>query len=322
MKPLIIIIGPTAVGKSALGIELAHRLNGEIISGDSVQVYQKLNIGSAKPTLAERQGIRHHLLDFLDPAEAFTVARFQVLAQAAIAEIQADGKIPVMVGGTGLYIRSILDGFAFAEEGSAAVKDKWLRFAKEHGQAALHRELEKVDPVSAGRLHSNDTARIIRALEVYELTGAPLSGQREYSEQTYRPLDRSVVYVGLTAPRALIYERINLRCEQMIAAGLLQETQALLDEGYPPTLKGLQSIGYRHSVDYLYGKTTRTEMLRLFQRDTRHFAKRQLTWFRRDPRIMWYDITQSKFDEIIENIVQTVSAPDLQRFPNSCKIIE
>lgn len=305
MLPHIIIIGPTAVGKSALGVELALALAGEIISGDSVQIYRKLDIGSAKPTKEEQKGVPHYLLDFLDPSEPYTVALFQEQAGRLIKSIKDRGNIPIIVGGTGLYIRSITDGFDFPEKGSDTIKQKWLDYASYHGNEELHKQLAQRDPPSASRLHINDTARIVRALEVYDLTGLPLSHQRYYKENEYLNLDESIVYIGLTAPRDLIYERINKRCEIMLESGLIEETKRLLEEGYSPRLKALQSIGYRHAVYQLTGKVTQKEMLRLMQRDTRHFAKRQLTWFRRDPRIKWYDITIHPIDWIVKDISNT-----------------
>ncbi|NLI94006.1 MAG: tRNA (adenosine(37)-N6)-dimethylallyltransferase MiaA [Peptococcaceae bacterium] len=305
MQPLIIIIGPTAVGKSALGVELALQIQGEIISGDSVQVYQKLNIGSAKPSAEEQKGVPHHLIDFLDPTEPFTVARFQTMTRDLITEIRARGKTPIIVGGTGLYIRSILDDYSFPEEGSDLIKNKWLEYARTHGNLQLHGILAECDPASAQKLHPNDTSRIIRALEVYELTGKPLSAQRDYLEKEYSHLDESILYVGLTAPRSLLYERINQRCELMIEAGFIREVSSLLQEGYSPQLKAFQSIGYRHVVNYLRGILTFEEMMRLFKRDTRRFAKRQLTWFRRDPRVKWYDITNIGINRIANELSDT-----------------
>lgn len=305
MQPLIIIIGPTAVGKSALGIELALKLNGEVISGDSIQVYKKLDIGSAKITPEEQKGVRHHLIDILDPADSFTVADFQALTHKLITSIKDNEKVPIVVGGTGLYIRSILDDFNFPERGSDVIKKKWLEYAKTYGNKELHRVLAEYDPVSAEKLHPNDTARIIRALEVYELSGQPLSDQRSYSDKEYNELEQSVIYIGLTAPRELIYERINQRCNDMVRCGIIDEVIGLLEEGYSPKIKSLQSIGYRHVLYYLRGIVTLDEMMRLFQRDTRRFAKRQLTWFRRDPRIKWYDITSSTLNDIIIDIMNT-----------------
>ena len=299
MYPLVIIIGPTGVGKTSLGIALAQKLGGEIISGDSVQVYQKLDIGSAKPSAEELQLVPHHLIDFLDPKEPFTVAQFKSMATSLIAEIRERGHVPIIVGGTGLYIRSLLDPYDFSQHGSEEIRGKWKEFASLHGNEALHRELEKKDPVTAQQLHPNNLIRVIRALELYELTGKPLSSQRQFRDDEYQSLDPSVVYIGLTAPREVIYERINQRCVTMLSQGLIEEALSLLNSGYDPSLKPLQSIGYRHAIWFLKGKVTKVEMLRLLQRDTRHFAKRQFTWFRRDPRISWYDIS-TQLNDILE----------------------
>ncbi|MGE4272885.1 MAG: tRNA (adenosine(37)-N6)-dimethylallyltransferase MiaA [Desulfitobacterium sp.] len=307
MKPLVIIVGPTAVGKTALSVALAQALQGEIISGDSVQVYQKLDIGSAKPSQEEQGNVPHYMLDALDPREPFTVAQFQALAQKTIQDIRNRDKVPIVVGGTGLYIRSLLDPFGFAEHSSESIRKGWYDFLAQQGKEALHRELETRDPLSAQRLHPNDTVRVIRALEMCQLTGKPFSEIRGDQDTQYSNLDPSTLYVGLTAPREIIYERINLRCEQMLASGLIEETHSLLKEGYSPRLKPLQSIGYRHALLYLYGKVTQQEMLRIFQRDTRHFAKRQLTWFRRDPRIIWHDTYNEKMSNIIVSLIDTCS---------------
>lgn len=305
LKPLIIIVGPTAVGKSALSITLAKSLDGEIISGDSIQVYKKLNIGSAKPSPKEQQNIPHYLLDLLDPAEPFTVAQFQAQAFAHIEEIRNRGKVPIVVGGTGLYIRSLIDPFDFSENSSEEIRKFWTQVLIEQGKEKLHQALRDRDPASAERLHLNDTHRIIRALEVYDLTGKPFSEQRGNLDYQYPPLDPSITYIGLTAPREIIYERINQRCLDMLNQGLLAEALDLLREGYSPNLKPLQSIGYRHAIWFLTGKATSSEMLRIFQRDTRHFAKRQLTWFRRDPRIKWYDTYNESLTKIEEELTTT-----------------
>lgn len=305
MNPLVIIVGPTAVGKTALGVALAQAIGGEIISGDSVQIYRKLDIGSAKPTLEEQQNIPHHLLDYLDPHEPFTVAQFQVIAKDTIRAIRERGKIPIVVGGTGLYIRSLLDPFDFAESGSKELRAFWTAFLAEKGKGALYSTLQARDPGSAERLHPNDTLRIIRALEMCDLTGKPFSEVRGKHDSEYSPLDPSILYIGLTAPREVIYERINRRCEQMLSSGLLEETFNIVKAGYSSQVKPLQSIGYRHALWYLSGKVTLPEMSRIFQRDTRHFAKRQLTWFRRDPRITWYDTYSEDLTKILEFLVNT-----------------
>lgn len=307
MYPLVIIIGPTGIGKSALGLGLAQKIGGEIISGDSVQVYQKLDIGSAKPSAEELRLVPHHLIDFLDPAQPFTAAQFKMMAIPLIDEIRSRGHVPVVVGGTGLYIRSLLDPYDFSQQGSEEIRGKWHEFAKFQGNLSLHEELKKRDPKTAEQLHPNNVLRVVRALEVFELTGKALSSQRQFRDDEYQTLDPSIVYIGLTAPRELIYERINQRCVEMLSQGLLEETLNLIKDGYPPSLKPLQSIGYRHAIWYLKGLVTQPDMLRLLQRDTRHFAKRQLTWFKRDPRIHWYDIQQD-FNLILESVVQACRA--------------
>ena len=305
--PLVIIIGPTGVGKSALGVALALEIGGEIISGDSVQVYQKLDIGSAKPSAAELQLVPHHLIDYLDPSEPFSAAQFKLQATSLIAEIRGRGHVPIVVGGTGLYIRSLLDPYDFSQHGSEEIRSKWKEYTSLNGNLALHAALKECDPETAKQLHPNDVFRIIRALEVLELTGKTLSSQRQFRDDESQPLDPSIIYIGLTAPRDIIYERINQRCVQMLAQGLIDETLSLLKIGYAPTLKPLQSIGYRHALWYVKGLVLQEEMLRLLQRDTRHFAKRQLTWFRRDPRISWYDI-KTETGVIVEAIVETCRA--------------
>jgi len=303
--PLIIIVGPTAVGKSAFGVALAKKLDGEIISGDSVQIYRRLNIGSAKPSVAERCGIVHHLIDCLDPDEPFSVVQFQSAVAELVREIRARGRVPLLVGGTGLYIRAVIDEFGFAQQGSAGIRAKWEAYLHEQGKEALFHALMLCDPASAQRLHPHDTLRIIRALEVYDLTGIPLSSQRDYGERVYPPLRTDIIYLGLTAPRDILYQRINERCRTMYRQGLIAETLALLQDGFAPTLKPLQSIGYRHAIWYIQGLVTESEMLRLLARDTRRFAKRQLTWFNRDPRITWFDITLWDMPMLVDKVAQT-----------------
>ncbi|WP_407308908.1 tRNA (adenosine(37)-N6)-dimethylallyltransferase MiaA [Desulfosporosinus sp. SB140] len=307
MLPLVVIIGPTGIGKSSLGLALAQQIDGEIISGDSVQVYQKLDIGSAKPTTQELRLVPHHLIDCLDPKEPFTAAQFKELASSRIEEIRGRGHVPIVVGGTGLYIRSLLDPYDFAEHGSEQIRFHWKEYALKHGNLALHKVLEQRDPETSRLLHPNNVLRIIRALEVQELTGKPFSSQRQFKDDEYQPLNPAVLYIGLTAPRQVIYDRINRRCEIMLEEGLLEETLNLLNMGYSSTLKPMQSIGYRHALWCLKGLVTKSEMLRLLQRDTRHFAKRQLTWFRRDPRISWHD-TEGGLDPILKVLIRTCRA--------------
>ena len=310
MQPLVLIVGPTAVGKSALGVELAQALDGEIISGDSVQVYRGLDIGSAKTLPPEQKGIPHHLIDRLELDEQYSAAQFQKEARRLITEIRARGKIPIVVGGTGLYIRSLLDPYTFLNSSSPPTRKTWETYLSQFGKEKLHAALAARDPASAERLHPNDVVRIIRALEIYELTGLKLSQLRKFPDDEYSPLPDSVVYVGLTGRRDRLYARINVRCEQMLKQGLVEETLRVLRKGYSYSLKPLKSIGYRHAVWYLRGLVTQSEMLRLMQRDTRHFAKRQLTWFNRDPRITWYNVDQDDQKAIVEAIIQTCRVVD------------
>lgn len=306
MYPLVVIVGPTAVGKSALAVDIARQVDGEIVSGDSVQIYRRLNIGSAKPSLAEQGNIPHHLIDILDPGEPFSVAQFQILAKQLIAEIRARRHVPIVVGGTGLYIRSLLDPFLFPQGGVPSAKEKWLTLAHQEGNDVLYRILQRKDPATASRLHPHDTARIVRALEVMDLSGQPLSQQRQMNDYQYTPLGDDVIYIGLTAPRDLLYARIEQRCEIMLKQGLIQEVLDLIHDGYSPQLKPLQSIGYRHVLWLIRGLITCRELERLLKRDTRRFAKRQLTWFRRDPRLSWHDISTISWDDLVSEVVSTV----------------
>ncbi|HZW83799.1 MAG TPA: tRNA (adenosine(37)-N6)-dimethylallyltransferase MiaA [Candidatus Deferrimicrobium sp.] len=310
MKPaFVVIVGPTAVGKTEIAVRLAKLIGGEIISGDSVQVYRKLNIGSAKVTPNEQQGVPHHMIDILNPDEEFSVAMFQKRVKDLIVEITVRGKIPLLVGGTGLYIRSIIDPYEFPDIASDnTIRDSLREIAETAGKEELHRRLAQVDPVSAARLHVNDVTRVVRALEVFQITGSPFSEfQNSVSkEPSLEDSPYRLSYFGLTAPREEIYFRINRRVDTMIDKGFVQEVNCLLQEGYSPNLAALQTIGYRHVIKYLRGHTNLEETLRLLKRDTRHFAKRQLTWFRRDPRIVWFDAINSTMSQIVEEMAERI----------------
>lgn len=285
MKPFIVILlGATAVGKTALSIALAKALDAEIISCDSMLLYRGFDIGTAKPTPAERGGIEHHLLDCLEPQDTFNVTDFCRLAEKCIAEIAARGKLPLLVGGTGLYMKSLLEGYNFNTATSDSVYRRQLeRLAAARGNAYLHARLQSIDPKTAARLHENDIRRIIRALEV-----ASSNEQISQTRRSASPIYPSYV-IGLTRPRAEIYQRIHQRIDQMLADGLLEETQALLDAGIPLDAQAMQAIGYKEIIPYLLGHNSLDEAIDTLKKNTRHFAKRQLTWFRKMPYIHWYE---------------------------------
>jgi tRNA dimethylallyltransferase len=299
-KPFLpIICGPTAVGKTDLALKLAEYFGMEIISADSRQVYRLMDIGTAKPTQLEQQRVRHHLLDVVWPDEDFNAARFTELANVAVYEILERKKLPLLVGGTGLYIRALTEGLLRAPGADPAVRRRLKQWAAEVGHEALHGRLREVDPDAAERLHPKDLVRVIRALEVYEQTGRPLSDyQREhqFGDRPYRTLK-----IGLSADRDVLYRRIDLRAERMFEAGLLEEVESLLVAGYSETLKSLQTIGYRQALQVLRGELSRSDATSDLQRTTRRYAKQQLTWLRRDKTIKWVD-SSADFDTIREFI--------------------
>jgi tRNA dimethylallyltransferase len=281
----LVILGPTATGKTAVGILLAEALDGEIISADSGAVYRGLDIGTAKPTPEEQQRVRFHLIDVVDPDEVFTASRFRELALEAIESIRARGKRVLIVGGTGLYLRVLLHGFSLAPPpASPEIRERLMAECKTLGTHAMHARLKQVDPVAAARIHPNDAVRIVRALEVYEATGVPISQWQRRAESELPSLK-----VGLTMPRQQLYARIDARVDQMMAQGFLQEVQNLLQKGYNKDLPALKGLGYRHMIEYLEGRLSLEEAVRLWKRDTRRFAKRQMTWFRKEPGVHWLD---------------------------------
>ncbi len=286
-KPsLIIIVGPTCVGKTEVAITLAEPLGGQIISADAVQVYRLMDIGTAKPTEEERAHVPHHLIDVIYPDESFSAARFRAMADEVIRDLHVKGRPIFVVGGTGLYIKALTQGLFRVRKENGAIRARLKIEAKSLGLHTLFRRLERVDPAAAMRIHPNDSYRIMRALEIFELTKTPLSEQQRahaFSENPYH-----VLKIGLFMDREILYSRINERVERMLALGLLDEVEGLLSQGFSPNLKAMKSIGYRHMVEYLEGKLVWSEAVRLFKRDTRRYAKRQLTWFRADPEVYWF----------------------------------
>lgn len=287
LKPLVILTGPTAVGKTAVSIDFARAIGGEIISADSMQVYRGMDIGSAKITPAEMKGVPHHLLDIREPEESFNVMEFQRLAREAITEIYGRARIPVLTGGTGFYIQSVLYDIAFTEETDDSIRKELERQAAEKGAAYLHRRLSEVDPVTAEKVHANNIKRVVRALEFYYLNGYPLSEHNETEHRKKSPyLFR---YYVLNEPRDILYHRIEKRVDRMLEEGLVAEVAALKQRGCTRDMVSMQGLGYKEILDYLDGKCSLEEAADTIKKETRHFAKRQLTWFRREKEVTWID---------------------------------
>ncbi|MFA7384115.1 MAG: tRNA (adenosine(37)-N6)-dimethylallyltransferase MiaA [Desulfurivibrionaceae bacterium] len=285
-EPVLVLIGPTAVGKTALSLALAERFSCEIVGLDSVQIYRHMDIGTAKATAEERALVPHHLLDVVDPDEEYHVARYVADASEACRQIIARGKRPLLVGGTGLYLKGLLEGLFEIPTVPETVRDCLRQRLAEEGRPVLFAELKQCDPESARRIHANDTHRLLRALEIFQATG--LCWSEHLRAQQIRPALGKVLQLGLHFEREALYERINLRVEQMVAEGLLGEVEKLLALGYDPGLKAMQSIGYRHMLQFLQGHWAWDETLFLLARDTRRYAKRQMTWFGGDPNIRWF----------------------------------
>lgn len=301
-SPLICIVGPTAAGKTEIAIQIAQRLDAEIVSLDSRQIYREMDIGTAKPTPAQRRAVSHHLIDCVDVDQPFSVAEYQRLADIAIAEIRERSKRVMAVGGAGLYFRGIIDGLFDGPGADAGIRSELQREADEHGNVALHERLRQCDPEAANRVHPNNLVRVIRALEVYELTGKPISAlQQQWKMDEPRYSFRAF---GLDMSREVLYRRIEDRVDLMVAAGLIEEVKELLNRGYPRNCVAMQSFGYKELIDYVDGVRTLDEAVALLKQNTRRFAKRQLTWFRNDPRIEWLDISQfSSIDGIVDNLL-------------------
>ena len=295
-KPLIVLTGPTAVGKTSLSISLAKAVNGEIISADSMQVYKGMDIGSAKIRKEEMQGVTHYLVDILEPEEEFHIVKFQELAKAALEEIYAKGKIPILVGGTGFYIQAVTRDIDFTQaEQETSYREELEQFAKEKGAEYLHEKLREVDSKSAENIHANNVKRVIRALEFYHQNGTPISEHNEEQKQQTSPYN--LAYFVLTAPREILYERIDRRVDQMMEEGLLEEVKSLRERGCHRGMVSMQGLGYKEILAYLEGEYPLEEAVRILKRDTRHFAKRQLTWFRREQDVIWVDKEQFHWNE-------------------------
>ncbi len=301
---IVAIVGPTAVGKTNLVLKLANHLDGEIVNVDSMQIYRYMDIGTAKPSREEQLAVRHHLIDIVNPDEEYNVSRFVNDAEQVCSDIITRGKWPILTGGTGLYLKGFQEGVfdIAADDGAVAEDEAALQMRArlenellEKGRAYLFGKLQKCDSVSAARIHPNDTYRLLRALQVFEQTGVAWSVHLARQQQALIDnSQRSILKIGLTCDREQLYERINKRTRKMFETGLLDEVRTLLDLGYGPNLKAMQSIGYRHAVKFLAGEWDKDEALRIMARDTRRYAKRQFTWFRKDPQIVWFAPDQVK----------------------------
>ncbi len=304
-QPLLVILGPTAVGKTRLALALARRLGGEIISADSAQVYRGMDIGTDKPSAAERAAVPHHLVDIRDPDEPFSVADFKRLAEAAVRDIAARRRLPILAGGTGFYIRAVTEGFSLAPPGAdPALRRRLQEEAGTHGPQALHAKLAALDPVAAGRIHPHNVKRVVRALEVCLLTGRPFSsfeGDRPAGESPYDALK-----IGLTRHRDDLYRRIAERVEDQLRRGLVEEVRRLLEQGCSPDLPALRALAYKEPIAYLRGEVSWEEMVRILMRNNRRYAKRQWTWFRRERGVEWFNLSETPEAEVEEAVIRRV----------------
>lgn len=313
-KPLIILTGPTAVGKTKASIQLAKAIGGEIISADSMQVYRHMDIGSAKITSEEMQGVKHYLIDVLEPDEEFHVVKFQQLAKEAMEEIYAKEKIPIVVGGTGFYIQALLYDIDFTENNEDTAYRKELeQIADTKGAEYLHEMLREVDEKSAENIHANNVKRVIRALEFFKQTGQKISEHNEKEREKSSPY--AFCYFVLNDKRESLYKRIELRIDEMIKEGLIAEVEALKEKGYAREMTSMQGLGYKEILDYLNGVTSLEEAVYILKRDTRHFAKRQITWFKREKDVIWVNKDEFDYDEekilafLLEKIKERIELP-------------
>lgn len=306
-KPkLVIIAGPTAVGKTEISIQLARAINGEIISADSMQVYKRMDIGSAKIMPDEMQGIRHHLIDVLEPTEEFNIVRFQKMAKMAVDEIISKGKIPILVGGTGFYIQSLLYDIDFREEENidATIRSSLQLFAETNGKEALHERLKEIDPEAAEAIPPGNVKRVIRAIEFYETHHEKISSHNKEQKEKESPYD--FAFFVLTDERPLLYERIDKRVNLMLEKGLIDEVRALKSEGLTRSHISMQGLGYKEILAWLEGEISLDEAVYILKRDTRHFAKRQITWFKRERDVKWLDKSEFEHndDAVLEEMIK------------------
>ena len=300
MKPkVIVIVGPTASGKTSASINVAKKLNGEIISADSMQIYREMNIGTAKVTQEEADGIKHYLVDVVNPDEVFNVTKYKEMAEAAIEEILAKGKTPIIVGGTGLYVSTLINGIEFAEVGEdVEYREQMTALAEEKGAEYLHNELRKVDPDAADTIEMNNIRRVVRALEIFKLTGKT---KTQLDIESRKEVKYDYRVYGIDTPREELYNRINIRVDKMFEEGLLEEVK-YVNEKYKISSTAIQGLGYKEVIEYIDGKVTYDEMIEKLKMETRRYAKRQLTWFRREEQIKWCPL-----NEIVDTIIRELT---------------
>jgi len=305
LPPLVAIVGPTAVGKTQLAVQVAERLGAEIVSADSRQVYRYMDIGTAKPTSEQMRRVRHHLVDVVNPDEAYTLAQYQVMAYESIDELCDRGALALLVGGTGQYVRAIVEGWTIPRVApDRELRSRLYARAEAEGKEAIHAELNRVDPVAARRIDPRNVRRVIRALEVYAATGIPISRLQKKGPPRYR-----VLQIGLTREREKLYERVDRRVDGMMAAGLVDEVRGLVARGYDYSLPSMSGLGYRQIGMHLQGEVSLQEADQLIKRHTRRFIRQQYNWFRlSDARIQWYDTGLDPYDEILIRILEFVSA--------------
>ena len=309
-RPLIVLTGPTAVGKTSLSISLAKAVNGEIISADSMQVYKRMDIGSAKIRKEEMQGVEHYLVDVLEPEEEFHIVKFQEMAKAAMEEIYAKGKVPILVGGTGFYIQAVTRDIDFTEaQQENTYRAELEKLAEEKGAEYLHERLREVDPASAESIHANNVKRVIRALEFYKTTGRKISEHN--NEQRAKDSPYNFCYFVLNDKREILYDRINRRVDIMFDNGLLNEVKHLSDMGLVKDDVAMQGIGYKEVFDYLEGRCDEAGLREMIKQDTRHFAKRQLTWFRREPLVTWVDFSQIRREDALSYMLEQLKEKEI-----------
>ena len=298
-RPLIAIVGPTAVGKTAVALRLADELSVEVVSADSRQVYRYMDIGTAKPTAQEQQRVVHHLLDIVDPDEPFTLVQYQRLAYAAIDDVQRRGRIPLLVGGTGLYVKAVLEGLNIPHvEPDQELREQLYAEAEAEGCEVLHNRLRELDPVAAERTDARNVRRVVRALEVCYRVGKPVSRLQNVSPPPYH-----IKRIGLTMPRDRLYQRIDERVDRMLAAGLVEEVRSLVQRGYSYDLPAMSGLGYRQIGMYLRGEVSLEEAVALIKRHTRRFVRQQANWFRADdPQIGWFDVSKAAFEAVLTRL--------------------